>query len=80
MKKIISYIKNIDANIVSGQDKDKNWFCKELPCKTVKETKKKIMALNEIYNEVNEQNEAKEEKTIKLRKGKDKKDKPVETN
>lgn len=43
-----------ESNIISGQDaKTKQWYCKELPAKTVKETNTLIDELNKIYNQYN---------------------------
>lgn len=49
------YIKINDRQIISGQDKDKLWFCKEFPADTTKEVKDIITELNKIYNEANKE-------------------------
>ena len=54
LKEFIKYIKASEKQIISGQDKDKMWYCKELQCETVEETKTKISELNKIYNQANE--------------------------
>ena len=43
-----------EHSIVSGQDaKSKEWYCKELPAYSTKETEKLIGELNKIYNSYN---------------------------
>ena len=60
------YIKINDKLIISGQDKDKLWFCKEFPSDNTKDVDKTIKELNKIYNEANKNiiGKKKEDKNI----------------
>lgn len=49
------YVTINERQIISGQDKDKLWFCKEFPAETTKEVKEIITELNRIYNEANKE-------------------------
>jgi len=48
-----TYIKINDRQIIAGQTSSGIWYCKELPCNTVKEMNKLIGETNEVLNKYN---------------------------